>query len=205
MIKLLKFLFNEPLFHFFFLGGALYLYYGAFQTPKTQVQKVQKITLLKSAAESENDFALRVYESVLLQEADALDLEKSDPMIAKLLLEKMVFLLQNTQAIQEPSEELLHKYYKEHIVDYSRVEKLSFSYIETSNLDEQRFQKLQQLATIQKLVFPKDTKQIELQDTQTIAKEFGRYFLKELLETPTAQWSKILRTKNGLAMVYIKN
>ena len=199
MTKLLQKILTEPLLHFLLLGTLVYLYYGSVTSKTVAKSQVVQIVLDKEAqAQLKEQYikkfhheptqkeytALKqalIYKKVLLQEAYNLGLQEDDALIQARLLKQMEFLLQGEQRVKEPSEALLLAYYKKHLIDYSRLESVSF----LRKNSEGKTQQYKELTLAQ------------------IKQQFGSYFALKLQRVACKQWSKPLQTKDGIYSLYI--
>jgi len=221
---------KEPYIQFLLGGALIYLFY-TLSGSSSDVRPAQKTITINMAKQQEMDayFAKlwhrrpseaerqlllrRVYEEeMLIDESLALHLERSDPVIRKRLLEKMHHILTASALSSEPDEEVLYRYYREHIIRYSRIKKIAFSHI---------FAKPEHRRSLEKLfpylnryeVSPKEASRfgdpfeegnrIDARNPEEIEEKFGRYFLQKLQLVPEGEWSGPIRGKEGLHAVYV--
>ena len=207
---------HEPLIHFLFFGGLIFLYYG-YKTPQQTTMPNTKtisfssydITALENKFTKEYDQNLtqilktaiihkQFYNDVLLKEAFSLGLEKQDDTIRKKLLSKMDFILSNT-AFKEPSQEELKKYYKKHIQDYTEKQQLSFAYIKTDSKEKANqlykivpfLQNTDKLTTLHNLSY------------QEVKQQYGKFFAQQLFQLKKGIWSHPLQTQNGFMIIKV--
>jgi len=228
MIKMLQKLFKEPLIHFLILGGFIYIYYDSVSTTTVDTRQVlflskseqQKIkSKYKEVHKKDINQVLfetlvkeNLYDKVLLSEAYRLDLDKNDPFIVNRLLKEMKFILLNSAKLEEPSEELLLKYYTNHIYDYSKIKTLTFygvyfkdakdKEIEITYTLLNRFDVNASYAKFfgdvdKELNFTKDQNFNEIKD------KYGRYFANKVFALKEGMWSKPIHSKYGIHIVYI--
>jgi len=223
IVDRLKFYFTlflkEPLVHFLFFGSLLYLYAS---TQEVSVVNKRVITLSsyekeKIRAEYQPEVidavvAYKEYEKVLLDEADALQIAQQDSEIATLLLQKMKILLANNTKVIEPTETQLHRYYRQNIQEYSKVEHLSFVQIYFS---DENATKMAQTLEMLHLVDANETlapylgDKILLQEGDKystfseIQKRYGRYFALKLFALKSKIWHAPIKLQSGASLIYI--
>lgn len=71
----------------------------------------------------------QVREEILYREAKRLGLDHDDTIVRRRLAQKMEFLMQDTAAIPEASEDELRRFYEEHRERYAEPERFSFSHV----------------------------------------------------------------------------
>ena len=205
MIKLMQKILKEPLLHFFILGLVIYVVYDSKTSQAVQQpQRQMSISVVGDANESKEQLELKIYEKVLLQEAYSLELEKQDPIVSQRLLKQMEFILQSTQIFQEPTEEALYAYYKEHIGDYSEIESLDFKLLKLPSSKGSSVTAILKIIEIVPDAHFQGEKHFENVDKEMLIEQFGNYFTRELLRLREGSWSSILRSKGAFYLVYIE-
>jgi len=228
MIKIIKKITYEPLLHFLIIGIVLYAYFNSVNdsdellTPKMEVSsyETQKI---KSEFKKDYSYdinpeqlkafkAKKIYEKIVLKEAYALGLDKQDAEIENILLKQMNFIMINESKIIEPSEEALLKYYKKNIVDYSKVETLSFSHVYFSNAKDTKVDETLHLLEVanvrpEKAVYFgnmfKPSNNIVNANYKEVQELYGKYFTRKLFNLKKDIWHKGIHSKYGLHLVYV--
>ncbi|RLA70264.1 MAG: hypothetical protein DRG30_09400 [Epsilonproteobacteria bacterium] len=228
MIKIIKIILYEPLFHFIILGGVVYLYFNlvgdAEETLKERVEvtpyETQKIKLdfKKSYNYDINPEQLRafkarkIYEKIALSEAYALGLDRQDEEIASRLLKRMNFIMINTSEILEPSEEELLKYYKNNLEDYSKLESISFSHVYFVNVKDVKIKETFELLKIAKVTADKaayfgnvfkPSNHILNINYKKVEETYGKYFAYKLFNLKKGLWHEGVHSKYGLHLVYV--
>lgn len=227
MIKIIKKMLLEPLFHFLIVGFALYLFYD--DASGKEVQSLNAIEISSqelreieseykkefnadiSQAQLKASIQKRYYEKILLNEAYSLGLEKQDKEIAKRLLAQMQHILRGV-AVAEPSEELLKQYFEKNKSDYSVVHTLSLSHIYFSNPqyagvgDTLKTLQIADIKPVEASSFgetpamPSHIKDITLSEAQEM---FGNYFALKLFNLKQGKWHKPIQSKHGTHLVYV--
>jgi hypothetical protein len=146
MIKTLRKLARDPLFHFLAIGAAIYLAFGVFAEP---VLKETDKTIVVSAAEvewmqtswkkrwnrpptaQEMDSMVQQYirETVLYREALTMGLNKHDQVIRRRLAQKLEFLAKDLAALTSPTEEELQAYFNAHWDRYQQPARYTFTQV----------------------------------------------------------------------------
>ncbi len=229
MIKILQKLQQEPLVSFLLLGFVLYLYYVSVAQDNENTQTKTEISVtpyeIKNIQNeytkkyqkdmSEEELSLYVQNSyknkVLLEESTALDLHKSDALIAKKLIQKMEFILLGSVEYKEPSEKELHKYYGDNIKDYSEVDSLSFVHIYFANTQNNMNELYKMLAlsefnakNIENLgdAFEGE-KYYEAISYKEAQEKFGKYFALKLFKLKKGLWHNATYSKYGVHLIYV--
>lgn len=203
MIKILKNILFEPLLHFLVLGGLLYLFYASKNDVSLQKNIDKTVYLQKKSDESNVSILFRVYNEVLLQEAYNLELEKQDPLISKRLISQMQFILQGSKRFEEPSEEVLYKYYQENITEYSKVKSLSFYLLRFNSEKNKDFKQTEEIINaIPKANF-KSAKYYKNQTRAMLRENFGGYYSKVILQLHSERWSKAMAFNGVVYLLYI--
>jgi len=224
MIKIIKKMLLEPLFHFLLVGFALYLFYdgvSAKEVSRVSVIEISKEELGEIESQHKKEFQTDIsqkqrealvqkkyYEKILLNEAYSLGLERQDKEIAKRLLSQMQHILRGA-AVAEPSEELLKQYFEKHKNDYSVVNALSFSHIYFSNPqgvgDTLKTLQIADVKPHDAASFgePTTTNQIKNITFDEAKEMFGSYFALKLFNLKQGKWHKPIQSKDGVHLVYV--
>jgi hypothetical protein len=141
----LKRLFTEPLLHFIIIGGLLFLLYVVNNEPDTRssdtiVITSQRISQIESgfnsvwkrspdSKELKNLIEQEVRSEVYYRDALALGLDKNDAIVRRRLRQKMEFLTDTGTYRQEPSENELKAFHKDHITRYQINPQLAFEHV----------------------------------------------------------------------------
>jgi hypothetical protein len=219
----------EPFFHFLLLGGVIYLYYDAVsvQAPQntqksikvssfevSQLQTSYKNMWHRDANDAELKAMIKEYyhNNIISDEALTLELEKSDLVIMQRLIEKMKYILSNSSKLKEPSEDELKTYYKKHLDNYLKPEKISFSHIYFKQLSKKQREFIKNLFEAD-AISAKDAhffgdsfdgkSSIEDMDFLTCKEKFGNYFTTRIFALATHRWSDDIRSKMGVHFVYV--
>jgi len=223
-------LLSEPYIHFLLAGLLIYFWHTiASDDLKSQIS-TKEVTLSISQKEKlsqsfEREWGRRpkpeelkllldeaFLEEMLIDEALALNMERHDATIRKRLLEKMRFILANTQSLEEPNETDLRNYYQTHREDYRNPQSVHFFHI---------YAPLEQEAALAKMIKLLDTNdtppekafqygekftlgnEIGPMDIETLEKLFGNYFSRKLIRLRSGIWQGPIRSKKGVHAVYL--
>jgi hypothetical protein len=218
--NILKNIVSEPLLHFLLLGSLIYVYYTfTQQTQNTSQNKSLIIVNKQDIQHLSTSFTSKlsqkptpvivnaliqkdIQDKILVNEAYALGLDKENPQTKDALQKKMNFIINAESNIQEPSETQLKEYYFKNKQDYSVKTSFSLYFIhfdhQLKDSQNNYFYKL--LPFIEK---EKIAKKINNKSRQWLKKEFGNYFVQQLLLMKKGFWSKAIYSKNGMEFVYI--
>jgi hypothetical protein len=225
LIKLI----SEPYIQFFISGIIIYTLYIYLANPN-QNQKFQKDIIItteiqehiKSSFEKkwhrkpnldELNLLIDKYykEEILIQEALALHLERSDAKIREYLLTKMGHII-SSNSCKEPNEDRLHKYYIKHLNRYSIVEKIHFFHVFTSYNNKEGLIELLNMLKSNNIppqdamkygdIFQEGNEVLSI-NMEKLSQWFGGYFTKEISKMPEGRWIGPLRSSKGLHLIYI--
>ncbi len=225
--KIINSIVREPYIHFLLIGSLLYLYYQNYHiTPVVQtkenivissmeiedINRMTKILWERDLRPSELDAILKAtyFDKILLNEAIGLELEKKDSEIRTKLISKMKQIL--TPTIEEPSEELLHKYYLQNIKDYSITSKISFYHIYLNNIAKIDIKSFVKMLNINAIEAKNASNygdnyslgnQILSIDKAQLSKKFGKYFSEQVWKLSSKRWHKVIRSSYGYHILYI--
>jgi len=227
-------LLKEPLLHFLLLGAGLFLLYSQLNSNK-EPNDQKNIVISKLRVESlttaffrergrfpveqeirkiiENDIA----QEVLYREALALKLDQDDVIIHRRLSQKMKYLFEDLAILDEPTNEELEAYVKEHPLKFTVPATLSFSqvYFKPKLHKHKVKEDLNVLRTSLKVKGQKDA--FTLGDRSLFSYEyinrretdvlniFGEDFSKKIFDTKPDIWQGPFTSEYGLHFVYIYN
>ena len=218
---------SEPLFHFLIIGALLFTLFGESNisnpNKKIEIQLTQKeIQDLKDNYQNtykqkinktvEKSLINQAYNNqILLYEALLINLDKETD--KKKTIKKMQFIISNTIAVKEPTEEALFSYYKENIQAYSSKKAFSFVHIYFKNLalkNHNDMHKLINILDIKKedfLYFGDKYKNKKLQNISKneMIEVFGKYFTLQVSNLQKNRWSMPILSKYGQHYVYIND
>jgi len=226
-----KFL-HEPLFHFLLIGLGLFFLFSQLNPDEesndekniliTQA-KVDAMTAsyLKQRTRTPMDNELQslieseIREEVLYREAIALGLDKDDGVIRRRLAQKMKYLFEDLTVIDEPNEEDLERFFKEHTSKFTLPGTRSFYQVyldpkkHKDNLDEELKKVMEHLNIIslenafslgdRSLLAYRFSKRRE----SDVKNRFGESFAQSLFKAPTDSWQGPFESAYGLHFVYI--
>jgi len=143
-----KAILQEPLVHFFLIGGVFFLLYYAVNTgSRYSTADENTITVSKGQIDTLRQNFTRVWsrqptekelqgliqdyiqEEILYREAVALGLNKDDTVIRRRLRQKMEFLAENILSQSKPTDEELQSYFQKHKDRYQKDPQFSFAHV----------------------------------------------------------------------------
>ena len=222
-------LIREPLTQFLLAGAMLFTLYYALQEPVTFDPASSEITVsadqveilvsrfTRSWGRAPSDAELQavvedfVREEISYREALAMGLDQNDPVVRRRMQQKLAFLLEDVEAISEPTDEELHAYLAANKSDYIEPQRISFRQVFVStNEDDAALRAEQTMAALGNGAAPEELGDATLlpqsMDTATrvtIARTFGDSFADKLSEISLQQWSGPLGSDFGLHLVYV--
>lgn len=206
--------------HFLLLGGVLYFFYES-RVENTNIEEkvitftpneVHKIKMdfkkvwhdTPTEIELQALMNVRYYKHILLQEAFAVGLEKEDPAVMERMIRQMQFIMTNSVALAEPTEEQLHAYYMKNIADYSRKKSISFFYLFVPKIDKKKAEEILQLLTLNEIRTEYRNIKTELNIGQdNVKKKFGNYFALKIFQLKKGKWYMPLHSQEGQYFVYV--
>ena len=136
---------REPLLHFVVIGALLFAVYawldrGQGDTPRVVHISAAEINWLKEtwtkqwhrppdAQDLRGLVTAYLKEELLAREAKELGLDQNDTVVRRRLAQKMEFMVQDTAALDDPTDSVLHTFYNSHRSRYERPQQISFSQI----------------------------------------------------------------------------
>jgi hypothetical protein len=156
MRRVVRKLLSEPLFHFVILGAALFAIDRAISPDapaggapaaataaeverRIVVDDAVRAALAEGFAKQEGRRPTSeelaglvrswIERQILYREGVMRGLEQDDPRIEQRVADKMAFVLRSQAVVEEPSEEALERYYREHAADYREEELVDFVHV----------------------------------------------------------------------------
>jgi len=224
----LKFL-REPIVHFIVIGLALFIAGEIHQrrtdihrivvTPEREAQLANRYVMQfgkrPDAKTLESLVAQDVDEEILFRQGLALKLDQGDEIVRRRIVQKMKFLLEDTQAPPEPSEAQLQSYFAAHAERYATPPQVSFSHIFFSTDEGEEAARRRANAVLGKLSqavkrapdlgdpFP-DHYDFAGFEPEQVTRVFGRTaFSEAALSAPIGQWVGPIRSGYGWHLLYI--
>jgi len=224
---MLKKILTEPLLHFIVISMLFFVAYEALnpQEPDNQVIVVSEgraAQINKSfinrwnraplPTELENAIQGFAINEMYLREARALTLDVDDKVINRRLRQKMEFLLADTSANNEPTDEELKKFYQNNAENYSSPLQYSLKQVLLSidRTEEGLRQSLQQQnQRIQQGMAPEGDSsllpsEVTLANHDQLARNFGETFANELESLELNQWQGPIKSAFGLHFVFLQ-
>lgn len=222
---------REPLLHFLLLGLAIFGAYsllGPDEPPRSSIVVTQGIidgqvesfsrTWLRPPTPQELDELIREYvrEEVYYREGMALGLDRDDTVIRRRLKQKLEFVAEAAGVADEPTDDELRAYLREHRDDYRVDARVSFVHVflSTERRGEETLRDAGRLATdlgasstaIDPATLGDPTmleRQFEDVPTRDVAAQFGDAFAARLAELPIGQWQGPVESAYGVHVVRI--
>lgn len=229
MIKIVKKIALEPLFHFLVFGFILYVFYNLSSDEPLKSKKIIEISsheLQQIQSEYKKEFhkemrkeeleafkQKKYYEKMLLNEAYSLGLEKQDEFITQRLLKQMKHIMVSSSSVVEPSEEELYQYYEKNKEDYSVINSLSFSQIYFANPKNEGIEttlsalQLAEVNASQASSFGEESSipnQINNATFNELEEMGGKYFASKLFSLKKGVWHKPVLSKLGAHVLYVR-
>ncbi len=223
-----NYILKEPFFHFIALGILIFIYFYINQNQNTttkQIINLSKYEIMQLKIEYKEQFQrdinsielqsfieTKIFQKILLKEAQSLKLDTKDKLITQRLVDKMKFIMVSEGSTTEPTEDELFIYYKNNIDEYSKIKNLSFVHI---FLDTRDITKANSLLNIIKIadIKAKDAKSFsnpfsgydKFQDINKtkLKKEYGNYFTNKVFHLKSDIWSTPIPSKYGYHLINI--
>jgi len=221
---------RDPLGHFLLAGAVLFALYSAVRSPQaidsasTEIFiSAKQVEILASRyarsrghqPDQETLYALvdeYIREEVSYREALALRLDQGDPVIRRRLQQKLQFLLEDSNATLEPTDDELLELLQLHREKFAEPERISFQqiYLKSDNADEAAIRATEILSAMQRGESP-DTfgdastlpRQILRGTPALIAQTFGESFASDLRQLPKKRWNGPIRSGFGFHITYV--
>ncbi len=139
---------REPLFHFLFAGGVLFILFSlvnrgqvvsdgsnsVIMVSEGRIQSItQKFTKMwqrpPTGRELEGLIQAYIREEVLYREALAMGLDVGDEIVRRRMAQKLEFISEDVSLLQEPTDAELHSYYELSKEDYRRETLVTFQHV----------------------------------------------------------------------------
>ena len=225
---------REPLFQFLLLGAAIFI--AAEISTGMQDDRMRIITVddnlenylgnlynARFGASPDREILERLVESyireeIMYREAIRLGLAEQDEIIRRRLVQKMEYLLTDTEDSPDPEASVIRDYYDNHAADYTLPARVSFRHLffgsdSANGADaELRAHSALHLIRSDRLAqalagtddFPLNDRYLEL-DQQQARRLFGNSeFVRKLYEIPTGDWSGPYESGYGRHLVLVE-
>ena len=223
----------EPLVHFILLGGLLFIIYGFLNRNEdnpeedtiyiedTDIERLvqayrQNWNTLPDSITLHNLLQEEIKSEIFYREALRMQLDHNDEIIRRRLKQKYEFLIKDLSDMQQPTEEILRTFYKEHPNNYKSANKISFGqiYFSPDTRDNPKADAELLLPSIQDKTDVTQFKgfgdNFHLQayyadrDFEAIWQLFGRDFAEAVFKLPQIGWATTPITSGyGQHLVYI--
>jgi peptidyl-prolyl cis-trans isomerase C len=227
-------LLREPLLHFLIAGALIFVVYkelnahlgGAETTTQITVTKDDVFQLTKAMLvdgtppTKEQMNALieqRVNEEILFREALALGLHKNDDVIRRRVADKMEFLIGDMTGLKEPSTSELKALFAKNPDRFAIPPRVSFRQLHFSvdnpNARDRALAALEKITSSSSnaTALIADADPCKSQDAYTertpgeIAKEYGLYFAKAVLQLSPGTWQGPVWSEHGWHLVFVRS
>lgn len=229
---MIRALWREPLCQFLLLGGLIFAAHAWLQPTAEKGDGLyrihvsqQQLDALRAAFIAErgrppdnNELHIRLQqwldEQMLYRQALALGLDERDAIVRRQMVQKMRFLLADSQPVPEPSTEQLQAWLQEHPQRYGHSPRLSFEQVYLSRavhgtelarhaqqLLEQLHEGAQDFAQLGD-PFPAGRQFTDV-DQAMLRREFGRDFFRQIESLPDNRWSGPVASGLGLHLLRV--
>ncbi len=218
---------KDPFFHFIFVALLIYVVHSMLASEQETKEKIsiskKEIETLKikwkeewkrpaTRAELKSLIIKKQQDEMLFEEAIAMGLHKEDQMIYERLISKTKYLISNIN--QKPDEKQLQIYYENHIDNYRKNGRFSFSHLFISINHENPIQKADEMHILLKetMIDEKDidkygdtfdSNHINNVTQSEIIQTFGEGFYKQLSGLKKYRWSEPIISTLGVHLVFI--
>lgn len=224
---------REPLLHFLLIGGGLFLAYTMLDSPqgrfsadgKPQIRVTDgDIRWLSetwsrqwqrepSPEEMRGLISDYVREQILAEEARSLGLDENDTVIRRRLAQKVEFLVRDTAALAEPTEDELRAYHARHADRYDREARLTFRQIYFN--PDRRADASGDARGALEAIRRSPAVETSLGDTSLLGTEFleveehairsmfGEAFASKLADAPIEEWTGPIESAYGFHLVLL--
>lgn len=227
-------LLRDPLLQFLAIGALLLLAQSLFSPAnhrtqaglqRIEIPATQSADLERSfrevhgrapdAAEARELAQRWIDDEVLVREALALGLEKSDPIVRRELQQKLRFLLEDTTPVAEPGEAELQAWLDQHAQQYGHPGRISFDQVFISRAQPQGMDVTQKLQLVDAalIAHPDDFATLgdrlpggarwSAQSETDLRRSFGEAFARAVAALPVGEWSAPIRSGLGLHRVRV--
>lgn len=228
----MKKLFYDPLLHFLLIGALLFILFELLKEPTANIENTivvtsSDITVLQAnfartwqrsptPQELTGLITEKIRDEMAYREAVAMGLDKNDGIIKKRLRAKLDLLVEDMNALYEPSDEELEKYLKENRQAYLVAPIITFRQIYLNS--ELRGEKVNNdarslLGDLQSAGADADISRLgdptmlpstmKKSSVYLIKRQFGRSFGQKIMELETGKWVGPVSSSYGLHVIYI--
>lgn len=218
---------KEPLFHFFLIGAAIFVWFHIVAPENEVIEDLgviaigkNDVALLGSQFEARwkrrpSDVELQslidasIREEVLVREARKLGLDRGDAVIRSRLRQKMDFLTEAIATSVLPEDEELEEFLQQNLDQYTRPPRVAFTqiFLGEEPAETEIEQALAALRSGQELsglhgstLLPKA---MQLTATRVVDSTFGGGFAFALTQLETGRWSGPIRSGYGIHLVQV--
>jgi hypothetical protein len=217
---------REPLVAVALLGAALFVLYQAVAPPEVSQEIVVTADVLAglrqdfrrrtgrepSAADERGLVDRYVADEAMVREAIAMGLDRGDIVIRRRLLQKMEFVLENSDPVPDATRAELEAYFRAHVDRYTTPARVSFTHVFVSGDTAAKAPALAgELRT--RLVAGADPatlgdpflrgRDFRLHSEADLTNVFGPAFAKAVMALGSGEWSEPIRSTYGLHVVRI--
>ena len=227
----MKYLWKEPLVHFFLLGALIFAvnaWHGQRRPAENAADRIEVTAgtiawlgegFAKQWHRAPDQAELRglvddhIREEVLYREALAMGLDRNDTIVRRRMAQKMEFLSQDIAAAVEPDDAALRKFFVQNAARYAEATRVSFRHVYFSKerrgakLDADVAEALAELAkgANDETMGDPFLREYEFTDASAddIAAAMGREFAEKVTELPAGEWRGPVASGYGLHLVRV--
>ena len=226
MNKILK----EPLLHFLLIGAALFILFNQFSGAESRQDTIviddSDIDRMMSTwqmqwqrpptqKELNGLVSQHLKQEVYYREALKMQLDHNDEIVKRRLYQKLEFLMDDIAEMDEPTEEEIKEYYKEHIDKYLHPPQISLTsiYFNPDKREDARADALKALSELPKEPTYATVEEFgdvsfvpalfEKIDANKLGQTMGLDFAESVFDLETGSWQGPLLSGYGVHLVYI--
>lgn len=224
---MLRRLLREPLLHVVVLGVLLFALHRAVAPPSAGEEIVvppdalaamreefrRRTTRMPSATDEQAMLEKWVDDEVLVREALSLGLDRGDGVVRRRLIQKMEYLIENTEPVQAPTDAELQTYLAANIARYATPARVSFTHVFVSAQRAGAAAAEEAAALKTRLDDGADPaalgdpflrgRDVRLHTQAELASGFGAPFAAAVVQLPEGTWSAPIRSSFGLHLVRV--
>jgi hypothetical protein len=226
-VSVLRRLIREPLVHVLVLGALLFVLHRAVAPPSAadeiivpadtlagmQEEFRRRTGRMPSATDEQAMLEKWVDDEVLVREAVAMGLDRGDTIVRRRLVQKMEYLLENTETVPAPTDAELETFIRAHADRYASPARVSFAHVFVSAQRAGAGAADEAIALRAKLDEGADPaslgdpflrgRELRLHSQAELAGIFGPAFAAEVMQLPDGVWSRPIRSTFGVHLVRV--
>jgi peptidyl-prolyl cis-trans isomerase C len=220
-------LLHEPLVHVLVVGALLFVLHRAVAPPSASQEIVvpadalagmreefrRRTGRMPSATDEQAMLEKWVDDEVLVREALAMGLDRGDTIVRRRLVQKMEYLLENTETVPAPTDAELETFVQAHAARYASAARISFAHVFISAQRAGAAATVEATALKRKLDEGVDPaplgdpflrgRELRLHSQAELAAIFGPAFAAEVMQLDEGSWSAPIRSTFGVHLVRV--